>query len=455
MEKKILIETVSWHCAADADQIRQLTQDLLDNDRPALLLFPYPEQPMHIMGVALAKYATPELTASSCVRNPQTEGDFLCFHLLRSGLPTYIRYLSRFFRTPLSISELAEQDCAQNTSISEVKSQFAPEDSFILDTTDPYLEFLKAKTPALIEQELNEHVIGQENLTKAVADFLYYHALRQQHPSLPQRPLLIAGPSGSGKTEVWRVAKKLYGNTFFIRIIDGSNISGEGWSGNYKIDTYLDSQSTDGGILVVDEFDKLVMPKHSSSGDNVSLSIQAEFLKLVEGEYRVSKKKELTSMTSKMMGFVMVGAFEGLWEQKKTAQEKPRTHIGFRTDEVKPVTAQSSPMLTDEDFIHFGMMPEFVGRIATKCATKALDAQAYLAIVRGPHSRVSLIAQVLQQYGIRIPDVISDGEILELVEASKNNRTGVRWVCAQVETRLLEAIREQGLFPAAPMERCA
>ena len=53
-----------------------------------------------------------------------------------------------------------------------------------------------------MEQALNEQVIGQPALTKAVADFLYYHALRQLHPELPQRPLLIAGPSGSGKTEV-------------------------------------------------------------------------------------------------------------------------------------------------------------------------------------------------------------------------------------------------------------
>lgn len=200
MEKKFLIETVSWHFNADTEKIRQLTQELLD---------------------------------SSYVRDPAEESGFLCFSLSRSALPSY---------------------------------------------------------------------------------------LRQQHPSLPQRPLLIAGPSGSGKTEVWRVAKKLYGDTFFIRIIDGSNISGEGWSGNYKIDTYMHAQITDGGILVVDEFDKLVTPKHSSSGESVSLSIQAEFLKLVEGEYCVSKKKELTSMTSKMMGFVMVGTFEALRQWKQNMQ---------------------------------------------------------------------------------------------------------------------------------------
>ena len=86
---------------------------------------------------------------------------------------------------------------------------------------------------------------------------------------------------------------------------------------------------------------------------------------------------------------------------------------------------------------------------------RALDAKAYLGIIRGPHSRVAAIEQVLKQYGVRFSDVISDEEILALVATSKHNSTGVRWVSAQVESRLLEAIRQQGLFPSKSMEQCA
>ena len=458
MEKKMLIETVSWHLNADAEKIRQLTQELLENDRPELLLFPHPDKPMYIMAMALQKYATDHLLDSSYVRDSVKESGFLCFSLSRSTLPNYLRRLSRH---NIGISDISQSEPADfSPSLLDIKKAFADDPGVTTFETasDRYLKFLKTKTPAIIEQELNEQVIGQPQLTKAVADFLYYHALRQQHPSLPQRPLLIAGPSGSGKTEVWRVAQKLYGSTFFIQIIDGSNISAEGWAGNYKIDTYLDSESTNGGILVVDEFDKLATPKHSSSGENVSLSIQAEFLKLVEGEYRVSKKKELTSMTSKMMGFVMVGAFEALRQWKQSIQSAPaKVRIGFCSEAVKEKTvpAPVSTELTDEDFIAFGIMPELLGRIAAKCATKALDAGAYLNIIRGPHSRVAALAQVLEMYGVRLGDILSDEDILALVETSKNNRTGVRWVSAQVETLLLEAIREHGLFPSKPMEQCA
>jgi ATP-dependent Clp protease ATP-binding subunit ClpX len=312
---------------------------------------------------------------------------------------------------------------------------------------DPIRRFLRENTPLCIEKKLNQYVIGQSDLTKAVADFLYYHALRQLHPELPQRPLLISGPSGSGKTEVWRVAEQHYGHLFPIRVVDGSNLSCEGWSGNYKIDTYVDSRMASGGILVVDEFDKLTRPKVSSGGSNVSLDMQAEFLKLMEGEYQITEKRKPTGFTSKKMGFVLVGAFDALRQEKEEPQEKEVSPIGFCAQVQEPSKkARKSSNLTDEDFIAYGIMPEIVGRIAARCATNPLDNRAYMDIIRGPHSRVANLERVLQLYGVEVADVIADAELKALIDASKSNRTGVRWVSAQVETRLLEAIREKGLF---------
>ena len=314
---------------------------------------------------------------------------------------------------------------------------------------DPILEFLQSYSPVKIQQELEQQVVGQEDLTKSVADFLYYHALRQRHPELPQRPLLIAGPSGSGKTEVWRVAEKLYGHLFRVQIVDGSNLSCDGWSGNYKLSTFVTQKLTDGGILVVDEFDKLVKPKYASGGENVALQMQSEFLKLLEGEHQVTVNKKQTEINSKKMGFVMVGAFEELRDQKEAKCSRSKA-IGFCQNAAEEQRDASGYAFSDEDFISFGIMPEIVGRIATRCATKPLDDQAYLNIIRSSHSRVAAIEKVLMQYGIQTSDVISLEELRDLISKSKSNRTGVRWVSAQVESRLLEAIREQGLFPERP-----
>ncbi len=456
MNETVLIQSVRWMPNITASEITALKEEMLEKDSKELILLPQSDDPTFIVGMSLSRYETSGLVNASCAREQWEDGDFRCFHFRRAGLPSFIRHISRYFFPPLPRDVcLNHPPAAESDLLDENFLPFISAEGSGIRKRNPVLDFLKNKTPALIEQELNQRVIGQPALTKAVADFLYYHALRQQHPQLPQRPLLIAGPSGSGKTEVWRVANALYGNVFPIQIIDGSNISAEGWSGNYKVGSYLNEKSTNGGILVVDEFDKLVTPKHSASGENVSLSIQAEFLKLVEGEYRVSQRKELTDMTSKRMGFAMLGAFESLWEQKKAKQTRQFGSIGFCAQNAEVSPSANCDTLTEEDFIRFGMMPELLGRIAVKCTTKALDAAAYLDILRSNHSRVALIEQVLKQYGIHIQNVISDEEILKLVETSKNNRTGVRWVSTQVENRLLEAIREHGLFPAAAEKECA
>lgn len=441
MEEKINIQSIRWYPTATSSQIAELMDAMSREDSKELLLLPDPSDPDFYRGILLSKYYTPVLSQLVGVRAAVQESRFSFLLVSRLSHRGFLSALLR--KLQFQPSEEPAADTAQEAN-DQPPSEYDPR---FLDNPAA-TEFLKTKTPAQIENELNEHIIGQPALTRAVADFLYYHALRQIHPELPQRPLLIAGPSGSGKTEVWRVASRLYGSTFPIQIVDGSNMTCDGWAGNYKLDTYIDRQLVNGGILVVDEFDKLTRPKHSAHGSNVSLDMQAEFLKLIEGEYQVTEKKKQTGLTSKKMGFVLAGAFDSLRQSKEARKTRATAHIGFCTDRTNgPNPAvQDCEALTDEDFIAYGIMPEIVGRIAAKCSTVPLTEQNYLDIIRGPHSRVALMERILKQYGADISDVISTEELREMVAATRSNRTGVRWVAAQVENRLLEAIRQQGLL---------
>lgn len=442
MEEKILIQNLKFYPYITMEQAQAFMDELEKSDRNEMLVFPDFDQPNRHLCVLLEKYYTPTLTDSCTVRDMSVCESFRLFTITRGAFRAYLSYLGKQMDPnykPPTPQSFAEKDDPFEVFLSDTVSPPQP------PAEDPVLTFLQRNTPAKIQQALDRQVIGQEELTRAVADFLYYHAMRQKHPQLPQRPLLITGPSGSGKTEVWRAAGKLYGHVFQIQIMDGSNLSCDGWSGNYKLSTFVTAKLAQGGILVVDEFDKLVTPKFTSGGDNVSLQMQSEFLKLFEGEHHVTENKRQTDITSKMMGFVLVGAFEGLREKKNRAKECRSIGFGHHT-EAAAVTAD----FTDEDFISFGIMPEIVGRIAVKCATRPLDENAYMNIIRGKYSRVAVIEGVLRQYGILVADVISTEELRKMIETSKANRTGVRWVSAQVENRLLEAIREQGLFPFPP-----
>ena len=299
------------------------------------------------------------------------------------------------------------------------------------------LQFLKWYTPIRVEKKLNEYVVGQPELVKAVADFLYYHALRQLYPQLPVRNLLIAGSSGSGKTEVFRRAKELFGYMINIRIVDGCRITKEGWSGSQKLEGLL---SPDLDILVIDEADKLCTPSYTSGGGNVSKEIQSEFLKLMEGEYEVNERRK-PSYILDGVSVVFVGAFESIREKQKL--ESSRTFIGFGN--VALESKKQKQDITDDELINFGVLPELLGRIAVKVVTNDLSDEDYLQILKNPHGRVETLLTVLTACGMSAEQVLSDEEILDMIGKSKENRTGFRWVSAQVENQILETIRENGV----------
>lgn len=348
-----------------------------------------------------------------------------------------------------------------------------------------YREFLAKYTIPMIHEEIKKYIIGQDELVEHVATFIYYHALRQVKPTLYPRPLLIAGPSGSGKTEAFRVVKNVFKEYFNVEIVDGTTITQEGWKGARKLSVLLGSLSN-GYILVIDEFDKLAKPAYDSGNNNVSEHIQAEFLKLLEGEYytkdlqtdtsRKTRKEVAIDYDTKTLGIVLVGAFEAIRSKK----ENPPTRIGFiqsKTEEndsitfeeptmerdrtrnrvVKSVkttksTSQKAPEasdqskdnkiieITDEDLISYGVITELVGRVSDKCTTNKLTVEQYIQIIKNENSKVNQLMKELEQLGVETDEILDDDLITELVEKSQTNLLGVRWVSSQIENLLLKQL---------------
>lgn len=309
---------------------------------------------------------------------------------------------------------------------------------------DKCREFLSKYTIEMIKNELSGYVLGQDELVSHAATYIYYHILRQVRKPLSPRPLLIAGPSGSGKTEVWRAAKKLYNDYLMINIVDGSSITKEGWSGNRKVSSHI-MNLAEGAILIIDEFDKLAAPAHSSSGENVSYSIQSELLKLLEGEYDI---KSLTGEYSDMINFdissigvVLVGAFEEIRNKK---ENENKGNIGFLNDK-NVIDYSKKTDITDEDLMEYGVMPELVGRISDRCTTNKLKKEQYLQIVKNKNSKIGTLIRELENFWIDTKDVVKDEEILKLADQSEVNMLGVRWVVSQVENKLMQLLEKADL----------
>lgn len=146
-----------------------------------------------------------------------------------------------------------------------------------------------------------------------------------------RRNMLVAGPTGCGKTEIWRTLQKKFP---FIKIINGPQLSCDGWKGSYHVkDIFLEEkpQMREHMIVVVDEADKLFEPMVGSGGTDFSRSIQNEFLKLIDGDQVtfVEEDNRKAPQTAKIdcrnISFVFCGSFEMLRNNK---EDRPSA-IGF------------------------------------------------------------------------------------------------------------------------------
>mgnify|MGYP003319249209 CR=1 FL=1 len=150
--------------------------------------------------------------------------------------------------------------------------------------------------------------------------------------------------------------------------------------------------------------------------------------------------KNKFSINTRNMGFVFIGAFADLIEDLKKKKEDKK--IGFNHRDNNNNTDIRE--ITDEEYIQFGVIAEIVGRVSSKVVTRDLTDEDYINIIRNPHSRVSTMRRSLVMAGVAVPE-ITDEEIKELIGTTKKNKTGVRWVSAQIENKMLQNIRKTGI----------
>ena len=247
-------------------------------------------------------------------------------------------------------------------------------------------KFLKEYNPLKIKQYLDQYIIGQAEAKKTLSLAFYEHIYRIKYPEKQYRKdnLLLVGPSGSGKTELLRVLKQI--SPVNITFFDASGMSSDGWKGNKKalsmLETAISSAIANASeelppdvlldivqksIIFVDEIDKMLRPTFSN-GQNVSLQIQGEVLKIFEdGDFKANRESLgiaeprfhekndplNTQISTKNILFICAGAFSDIEEYNE------RNPIGFGD-----VQHQDQPKhFTQESLIKYGMTPELAGRI--------------------------------------------------------------------------------------------
>lgn len=278
------------------------------------------------------------------------------------------------------------KETSHNSSVTEIKK-----------TENSLLQLDSIK----IKEALDKLVIGQEDAKKVLSVSIVNHYKRMLYGGdieLEKSNVIITGPSGSGKSLlVDTIAKFL--NVPFISV-DATTLTEAGYIGE-NVDTIITKlliaadgniKNAEQGIVFIDEIDKISTAKksHSATGEAKASGIQSALLKLVEKSLvRVSlppnPKKismpQMVEVNTKNILFICGGAFVGL-NEIVTERLKKKKSLGFSNPiAISNSTINLSKNYTTEDFISFGMIPEFIGRFPSKTSTTELSIDELIGVL--------------------------------------------------------------------------
>ena len=192
--------------------------------------------------------------------------------------------------------------------------------------------------------------------------------------------ILLDGETGTGKTAIIKdICKQL---DLPVVIASSTNFSGTGYVGASITDLLIDllKQSNNDlnkaerGIIVFDEIDKLAFSKEAVIGKDMKEEVQHELLTFIGGgEYDVPIGEGFFSQNVKFntskITFILSGAFTDLREYKIKEVDKSHKAMGFSTESSD--NYEKEYIVTPDDYIKYGLMREFFGRIKVLASTKS------------------------------------------------------------------------------------
>ena len=331
----------------------------------------------------------------------------------------------------------------------------------------PKLPLQRIPPPKVIYEQLSEYVVGQEQAKKVLSVAVYNHYKRvgaapNREVELEKSNILLLGPTGCGKTLLARTLADILDVPFTIA--DATALTEAGYVGEDVENILLrliqaadfDVAKAERGIIYIDEIDKITR----KSGDNPSITrdvsgegVQQALLKIIEGCVanvppqggRKHPHQDFIQINTANVLFICGGSFQGLDSIVDARVGKGRRTIGFRSGMAEKSRAETVDELlkqvVHDDLLKYGLIPEFVGRIAMVVSLQSLDEDALVRILTEPKNALTRqFQEFFSLDGVEL--TFTDDALKATAEEAMGHKTGARGLRTVLEDCLLDVMYE-------------